>query len=142
MHLHRGPFGADDGLNVIASLNDVDASQVAIAFITDRPVNVAPFIGARSHWTLDLDGLVNLMINAGVGVTARTFEAKLVTTTRPAACSMTFSSCGPTDASLIDQPGRSAFVESPHRSSRPSRPSSASRDTSAGTPSTGVWSNL
>ena len=78
VHMHRGPFDAEDGLNVIASLNDVDASQVAIAFLTDRPVNVAPFIGARSHWTLDLDGLVNLMINAGVGVTARTFEAKLV----------------------------------------------------------------
>ena len=41
-----------------------------------------------------------------------------------------------------DQPGRSALVESPHSSRMPSRPSSASRATSAGMPSTGVWSNL
>ncbi|HVE70547.1 MAG TPA: hypothetical protein VNI54_04195 [Thermoanaerobaculia bacterium] len=78
VRLHRGPFDAEDGLNVIASLNDVESSQVAIAFISERPANVEPFIGARSHWTLDLDGLVNLMINAGVGVTQKTFEARLV----------------------------------------------------------------
>ena len=78
VRLHRGPFDAEEGLNVIASLNDVGSSQVALAFITDRPVNVAPLIGARSHWTLDLDGLVNLMLNAGVGVTRKTFEAQLV----------------------------------------------------------------
>lgn len=78
VRLHRGPFDAEDGMNVIASLNDAQSSQVAIAFLNDRPVNVEPFIGARSHWTLDLDGLVNLMINAGVGVERRTFEAQLV----------------------------------------------------------------
>lgn len=78
VHLHRGPFDAEDGLNVIASLNDAESSQVAIAFITDRPVNVEPYIGARSHWTLDLDGLANLMINAGVGVGRKTFEAAFV----------------------------------------------------------------
>jgi hypothetical protein len=54
-------------------------------------------------------------------------EAKLVTTTRPVADSMTFSSSGPTAASLIDQPARSAFVESPHSSSSPSVPSLARR---------------
>ncbi|HVG24004.1 MAG TPA: hypothetical protein VND45_07605 [Thermoanaerobaculia bacterium] len=78
VRLHRGGFDAEDGLNVIASLNDAQSTQVAIAFIADRPVNPAPYIGARSHWTLDLDGLANLMINAGVGVTPRTFEAKFV----------------------------------------------------------------
>ena len=78
VRIHRGPFGAEDGTSVIASLNDAQSSQVAIAFIAERPVNVGPMIGARSHWTLDLDGLVNLMINAGVGVTRRTFEAKFV----------------------------------------------------------------
>ena len=39
-------------------------------------------------------------------------------------------------------PGGRRWWSSPHRSSRPSRPSSARRETSAGTPSTGVWSNL
>jgi hypothetical protein len=78
VRLHRGGFDAEDGLNVIASLNDAGSSQVAIAFVSDRPINVEPFIGARSHWTLDLDGLVNLMLNANVGVTRRTFEAQFV----------------------------------------------------------------
>jgi hypothetical protein len=78
VRIHRGLFGADDGMSVIASLNAVQSSQVAIAFLTDRPVNVEALIGARSHWTLDLDGLVNLMMNAGVGVTRRTFEAQFV----------------------------------------------------------------
>jgi hypothetical protein len=70
------------------------------------------------------------------------FDAKQVTTIRPRQRANTSRSLGPTLDSEGDIPGRSAFVESPHRSSRPSRPSSASRATSAGTPSTGVWSNL
>ena len=70
------------------------------------------------------------------------FEAKQVTTMRPGQRWKTRSRLGPTVDSLSDMPGRSAFVESPHSSSRPSRPSSASRETSAGAPPTGVWSNL
>jgi hypothetical protein len=69
-------------------------------------------------------------------------EAKLVTTIRPSQRAKTSSRCGPTPASLGEKPARSAFVESPHSSSSPSRPSSARRETSAGRPSTGVWSNL
>jgi hypothetical protein len=70
------------------------------------------------------------------------FEAKLVTTMRPSQRAKTSSRCGPTEDSEGAMPGRSTFVESPHRRSTPSRPSSASRAMSAGTPSTGVWSNL
>ena len=70
------------------------------------------------------------------------FDAKLVTTMRPSQRANASSRCGPTPASDGEKPGRSAFVESPHSSSSPSRPSSASRDMSAGRPSTGVWSNL
>jgi hypothetical protein len=70
------------------------------------------------------------------------FDAKQVTTIRPSQRAKTSSSLGPTADSDGDIPGRSALVESPHRRSRPWRPSSASLATSAGTPSTGVWSNL
>ena len=71
------------------------------------------------------------------------FDAKQVTTMRPWQRANTRSRCGPTIDSLTRRcPARSAFVESPHSSSRPSRPSSASRDMSAGAPPTGVWSNL
>jgi hypothetical protein len=70
------------------------------------------------------------------------FDAKQVTMIRPWHAAKTRSRFGPATRSLGDIPGRSAFVESPQSSNRPSRPSSASRETSAGRPSTGVWSNL
>ncbi len=70
------------------------------------------------------------------------FEAKQVTITRPSQRDSACSRCGPTLDSESAMPGRVTLVESPHRSSSPSRPNSARRDTSAGTPSTGVWSNL
>jgi hypothetical protein len=70
------------------------------------------------------------------------FDANDVTTIRPSQREKTSSSRGPTIDSDSDQPLRSAFVESPQSSSTPLRPSSASRATSAGMPSTGVWSNL
>ena len=54
------------------------ASQVAVAFVDPISANAAPFIGAEVQWTLDLDGLVNLMLGAGLGVTQRTYEAKYV----------------------------------------------------------------
>ena len=70
------------------------------------------------------------------------FDAKQVTTIRPSQRPNTRSRCGPTIDSLSLTPARSTFVESPHSSSRPSRPSSARRAMSAGAPPTGVWSNL
>ena len=69
-------------------------------------------------------------------------DAKLVTTIRPSARENTSWRWRPTPLSDGEKPSRSAFVESPQSSSTPSRPSSASRETSAGSPSTGVWSNL
>ena len=71
-----------------------------------------------------------------------TFEAKQVTMMRPSQRENASRSAGPTLDSEGAMPGRSALVESPQRSSTPSRPSSARRETSAGLPSTGVWSNL
>jgi len=75
VRVHRGPFDAADGLSVISSLRNADSTQVAVIFVNDRAVNVAPFIGADAQWTFDLDGLVNLMLNAGVGVTERKVAA-------------------------------------------------------------------
>lgn len=76
VRVHRGPFGPLDGRSVVESMQRAQSSQVAVAFVSDRAVNVRPYIGADAQWTLDLDGLVNLMLNANVGVTLRTFEAK------------------------------------------------------------------
>ncbi len=69
-------------------------------------------------------------------------EANEVTMIRPLQWENCCSSAGPTLDSDGATPGRSALVESPQSSSRPSLPSSASREMSAGRPSTGVWSNL
>ena len=71
-----------------------------------------------------------------------TLEANEVTMIRPRQRENRSSRAGPTLDSDGATPGRSALVESPKRHSTPSRPSSASRETSAGLPSTGVWSNL
>ena len=57
---------------------------------------------------------------------------------RPSQRENVSSSAGPTLASDIATPGRSALVESPQRQSSPSSPSRASRAKSAGLPSTGV----
>ena len=75
VHVHRGPFGPAEGRAVVESLQRAQSTQVAIAFVNDRATNVRPYIGAEAQWTLDLDGLVNLMINAGVGVRSETYTA-------------------------------------------------------------------
>jgi len=71
VRVHRGAFTAADQESLKASLQRAGVSQVAVAFIADRAMNVAP-------WVLDLDGLVNLMLGAGLGVTQRTYEVKYV----------------------------------------------------------------
>ncbi|HEX6095752.1 MAG TPA: hypothetical protein VF432_05450 [Thermoanaerobaculia bacterium] len=78
VRVHRGPFGPADGNAIAASMRVADVSQVAVAFIADRAVNVAPYIGAEAQWVLDLDGLINLMLASGLGVTQRTYDAKYV----------------------------------------------------------------
>lgn len=78
VRVHRGPFGPAEGREVVESLQRAQSSQVAIAFVNDRATNVRPYIGADAQWTLDLEGLVNLMLNAGVGVTTKTYTALLV----------------------------------------------------------------
>ena len=75
VRVHRGPFGPAEGREVVASLERAGVSQTAIAFISDRAVNARPYIGADVQWTLDLDGLVNLMLNAGVGIRPQTYTA-------------------------------------------------------------------
>lgn len=78
VHVHRGRFGPREGEQVSSSMRSAGASQVAVAFVAPTATSVAPFIGAEVQWTLDLDGLVNLMLGAGLGVTQRTYEAKYV----------------------------------------------------------------
>lgn len=78
VRVHRGPFTAQDGDSIAASMRVAGVTQVAVAFIADRAVNVAPYLGAEAQWVLDLDGLVNLMLAGGLGVTQRTYEVRVI----------------------------------------------------------------
>ena len=71
VRVHRGAFGAADQESLETSMQRAGATQTAVAFIAERAVRVAP-------WVLDLDGLVHLMLNAGLGVTQRTYEVRYV----------------------------------------------------------------
>lgn len=78
VRVHRGPFTPQDGDSIAASMRVAGVTQVAVAFIADRAVNVAPYIGAEAQWVLDLGGLVNLMLASGLGVTQRTYDVQYV----------------------------------------------------------------
>lgn len=71
-----------------------------------------------------------------------TLLVKVVTKTRPGASANRCWNRSPTTRSEGVMPGRSTLVLSRSRASTPSCPSSASRATSVGLPSVGVWSNL
>jgi restriction endonuclease Mrr len=78
VRVHRGPFDGTHAKSLFDALKETDATQAAIAVIADRPVDVQQFLGTLARWQFDTDGLVNLMLNANVGVTVQTFEAKSV----------------------------------------------------------------
>lgn len=78
VRVHRGAFGGADAKAIFDSLKETNASQAAIAVIADRPAGVEQHVGTLARWIFDLDGLVNLLLNANVGVTVRTYEAKYV----------------------------------------------------------------
>lgn len=78
VRVHRGAFTPQDGESIAASMRVAGVTQVAVAFIADRAVNVAHYIAADVQWVLDLDGLVNLMLASGLGVTQRTYEVRYV----------------------------------------------------------------
>ena len=61
---------------------------------------------------------------------------------RPWICGKSLSNVSPIDDSLMENPGRVAFVESLIMSSTPLALISAMRWKSVVVPSTGVWSNL
>jgi hypothetical protein len=71
VRVHRGAFGAEDRESLDASMARAGVTQVTVAFIADRAMNVAP-------WVLDLNGLVNLMLASNLGVTQRTYDVQYV----------------------------------------------------------------
>ena len=76
VRVHRGDFDGADGKSLFDALKEADASQAAIAVIGGSPATVRQHVGTLARWLFDTDGLVNLMLNANVGVTVKTYEAK------------------------------------------------------------------
>jgi hypothetical protein len=80
VRIHSGPFSPDDAANLRMTMQGANITQAAVAVISDgaMPGGVRALLGAAVPWLLDTDGLVNLMMNANVGVTSRIYETKCV----------------------------------------------------------------
>jgi hypothetical protein len=78
VRVHSGPFSADDAANLQMTMQGANITQAALAVIGDGPLPpaVRALLGPAVPWLLDTDGLVNLMLNANVGVTTRIYETK------------------------------------------------------------------
>ena len=80
VRIHSGPFSADDADNLRMTMQGANIAQAAVAVIDEHPLpaSLRTLLGSAVPWLLDTDGLVNLMMNANVGVALRVFEAKYV----------------------------------------------------------------
>lgn len=78
VRVHSGPFSADDAANLQMTMQGANIAQAALAVIGEGPLPpaVRSLLGTSVPWLLDTDGLVNLMMNAEVGVTTRIYETK------------------------------------------------------------------
>jgi hypothetical protein len=78
VRVHGGAFTPADASTLLATMRDSGIAQAALAVISDVPI--APELRATLlvavPWLIDTDGLVNLMINANLGVTPRLYETK------------------------------------------------------------------
>lgn len=80
VRVHSGLFTNEDAEHLLESMTGARIAQGALAVIHDMPLRaeVRRRLGAQVPWLLDTDGLVNLMVNANVGVTAQVVETKSV----------------------------------------------------------------
>jgi hypothetical protein len=77
VRVHSGPFSSDDAANLRMTMEGANIAQAALAVIGAGPLPaIRANLGAAVPWLLDTDGLVNLMMNANVGVTTRIYETK------------------------------------------------------------------
>jgi len=59
-------------------MRDAGVAQAALVMVSDVPLapELRETLLAAVPWVIDMDGLVNLMINAAVGVTIRGYETR------------------------------------------------------------------
>jgi hypothetical protein len=82
VRIHSGEFTEDDAANLRMTMQGANIAQAAVAIIGESalPAVVRSLLGTAVPWLLDTDGLVNLMVNANVGIALRVYEAKYVDT--------------------------------------------------------------
>jgi restriction endonuclease Mrr len=80
VRLHSGAFSRTDAEHLRATMLRMHITQAALAIIGDRPLHpdARLLLQPAVPWLLDTDGLVNLMVNANVGVSTRVYDAKYV----------------------------------------------------------------
>ena len=80
VRIHSGEFTEDDAANLRMTMQGANIAQAAVAIIGEGalPAAVRTLLGTAVPWLLDTDGLVNLMVNANVGIALRSYEAKYV----------------------------------------------------------------
>ena len=78
VRVHAGSFGAAGASGLLASMRDAGVAQAALVMVSDVPLapELRETLLAAVPWVIDMDGLVNLMINAAVGVTIRGYETR------------------------------------------------------------------
>ncbi|MDQ3283799.1 MAG: hypothetical protein M3Q69_20550 [Acidobacteriota bacterium] len=80
VRIHSGEFTREDAEHLRAAMLRSHITQAALAILGDRPLHpdARLLLQPVVPWLLDTDGLVNLMINANVGVSTRVYETKCV----------------------------------------------------------------
>ncbi|HEX2061481.1 MAG TPA: hypothetical protein VHK90_12140, partial [Thermoanaerobaculia bacterium] len=79
VRVYRGAFNAEDADELTRAMQDANVAQAALVFATADPV--LPDVREKLTgvpWIIDRDGLINLMVNANIGVTSRVYEARYV----------------------------------------------------------------
>lgn len=80
VRVHCGAFGEDDARDLQEAMRGGHVTQSALVVISDSPLRagVRTALGSGVPWIIDTDGLVNLMINANLGVTSHVLEWKAI----------------------------------------------------------------
>jgi hypothetical protein len=80
VRVHKGSFGEADASHLHAAMHGGHVVQSALVIISEKPLQagVRTALGSAVPWIVDTDGLVNLMLNANLGIATRVYESKAV----------------------------------------------------------------
>lgn len=78
VRVHRGVFSEDDAVRLREAMHGAHIEQAALVVISETPLRpgVRTALGSVVPWIVDTEGLINLMLNANLGITTHVYEAK------------------------------------------------------------------